>query len=424
MALFNLRALAGRMFGGRMATTAAAERQGQQHEQPHERPISDTRPAGVDGALQLSTVWACIDRRASVIASLPLFAYQVDGNGQKTLARGTRLYQLLHDTPNPRMTAFEFWRALIMWHDLRGAGYARIDRDESTGEAVALWPMPTDQVTAFVLPDGSMAYEYRVDSDVAILAESNVLVIKGLGNGTTGLDKLEFMRATTHEATTAQDAASRMFGTGGKPTGVLMIDRVLNKEQRAAVDKNFGDMRTGNLSRLYLLEADMKYQQISLSPEDQQLLETRQFAIEEICRWFDVPPVLVYHSNVTTWGSGVEQIISGWHKLTIRSMLVSIEQALRKRVLTAKQRASMTVEFSLEALLRGDPKARADYYASGLQNGWLVRAEVRQFENLPAVNTPGANMLTAQSNLLPLDMLGSASQARGAANGTQAPIAQ
>ena len=105
-----------------------------------------------------------------------------------------------------------------------------------------------------------------------------------------------------------------MFGNGGKPTGVLMIDKVLGPEQRKSINERFYEMASGSTSRLYVLEANMKYEQLSLSPEDQQLLETRQFTVEEICRWFDVPPVLVYHSNVTTWGSGVEQIISGFLK--------------------------------------------------------------------------------------------------------------
>jgi HK97 family phage portal protein len=96
----------------------------------------------------------------------------------------------------------------------------------------------------------------------------------------------------------------------------------------------------------------MKYQQLSLSPQDQQILETRKFAIEEICRWFDVPPVLVHHSNVTTWGSGIEQIIDGFHKFTVRPMLVSIEQAVTKRVMTTAQRARLSVEFNGRAAAR------------------------------------------------------------------------
>lgn len=402
---------------------AAAERTGQQYAQPVEAPVPDTMVLGVDGALQLSTVWSCVDRRASVISSLPLFVYQVDAAGQKQLARSTRLYQLLHDSPNPRMTPMEFWRAMIMWHDLRGAAYARIDRDPATGEAVALWPMPSDQVAPFVLPDGAMAYEYRIDTDVAVLAEQNVLVIKGLGNGTTGLDKLAFMRPSLHEAATAQASATRLFGAGGKPTGVLMVDSVLRPDQRTAVQQRFAEMASGNSSRLYVLEANMKYQQLSLSPEDQQLLETRNFGVEEICRWFDVPPVLAHHSNVTTWGSGVEQIISGWHKFTVRPMLVNIEQALRKRVLTPRQRASMAVEFSFEALLRGDPTGRAQFYSTGLQNGYITRNEVRQLENLPRSTSPGADLLTAQTNLVPIDMLGAVNTGGASNADAQAPVA-
>jgi HK97 family phage portal protein len=148
----------------------------------------------------------------------------------------------------------------------------------------------------------------------------------------------------------------------------------------------------------------MKYQQLSMSPEDQQLLESRNFTVEEICRWFDVPPVLIHHSNVTTWGSGIEQIVDGFYKLTIRPMLVSLEQAVRKRVMTPRQRATMGVEFSLEALLRGNIKDRMEVYAKAVQNGLKSRNECRQLENDPPV--PGGDELTAQSNLLPLSALG------------------
>ncbi|MEO7494708.1 MAG: phage portal protein, partial [Massilia sp.] len=191
---------------------------------------------------------------------------------------------------------------------------------------------------------------------------------------------------------------------GGKPTGVLMIDKVLKPNQREAVARNFEGMAEGNASRLYVLEADMKYQQLSLSPADQQLLETRKFSVEEICRWFDVPPVLVHHANVTAWGTGVSEIVQGWYTLAIRPALINIEQATRKRVMTPRQRATMKVECSLDALLRANPKDRAEMYAKGAQNGWITRGEIRQLEGWPRMS--GTDILTAQSNLVPLDMLG------------------
>jgi HK97 family phage portal protein len=265
--------------------------------------------------------------------------------------------------------------------------------------------MPADQVQVNVLDDGSVVYLYRIGDDLAVLAEENVLHLKNLGNGTVGFSKLEFMRATTDEASKAQESASKLFGAGGKPTGVLMLDNVLNKDQRAAIKKTFGEMADGtSTGRLFVLEANMKYQQLGISPEDQQLLETRQFGVEEICRWFDVPPVLIHHSNVTTWGSGIEQIIDGFHKFTVRPILISIEQAITKRVLTAAQRARYSVEFNFDALLRGSLKDRMQVYAQAVQNGIKTRNECRQLENDPPID--GADILTVQSNLLPINLLG------------------
>ena len=386
----------------RWGGNALAETTGEQSAVPTGALVPGIGVPHVDSAMQISTVWNCIERRANVIASLPLFVYAVDGNGQKKLARGTLLYQLLHDSPNSRMTPFEFWRAMVMNHDLRGNAYARIDRN-ANGEAVALWPMPADQVRHVVMDDGTGVYEYRIGNDIAILAETNVLHLKNLGNGTTGLPKLDFMAATVSEAGNAQREANGTFANGGKPTGVLMVDSILKQEQRDKLRQNMAELANGSTDRLYILEANMKYQPLSLTPEQQQLLETRRFTIEEICRWFDVPPVLAHHANVTTWGSAVEQIIDGWHKLSIGPMLVNLDQAVRKRVLTAGQRARMTAEFSHDALLRGSIKDRYAVYVAGINGGVLAPNEARQFENLPPV--PGGDIVRSQMQMVPLTQL-------------------
>ncbi len=380
-------------------------------------PESPILPA--DTALQIGAVWACVERVAKTVATLPLFVYRAN-NGKRELDRNSRLWEVLHSSPNGRMTPSELWTAMLMNLLLRGNAYARIDRS-ANGECYALWPMPADQVELQILEDGSAVYLYRIDEDLAVLSADNVLHLKEMGNGTIGLARLDYMRSTTNEVAHAQSQASKLFGTSGKPTGVLMVDSVLNQEQRERIRKSFGEMASGNTGRLFVLEANMKYQQLSLSPEDQQLLEARKFGVEEIGRWFGVPAVLINHSNVTTWGSGIEQIMEGFYKLTIRPLLISIEQAITKRVLTASQRAKLTVEFSFDALLRSSLKDRAQIYATLVQNGIQTRNECRQLENLPPVD--GGNELTAQTNLAPLSALGAVAQ--GAGNvGTKEPVAQ
>ncbi len=382
---------------------AIAEARGLQRGLPSGSLVPDARNIGVDGALQISTIWACLDRRASTVASLPCFVYEQKFGGEKVLARTSRLYALLHDQPNNRMTPFEFWRALLLNYDLRGNGYARIDRDGS-GEAVALWPMPADQVQQKILDDGEVIYEYRLGSNVAILASENVLHIKNMGNGNNGLSKLEFMRASLDEAAKAQHDASKVFGSGGKTAGILMIDKILNDKQRETVGRNFLEMKVDPTARLHLLEQDMKFQQLTMSPAEQQLLESRRYGVEELCRWMDTPPVLVHHANVTAWGTGIAEIREGWYTFSIAPLMVNIAQAIRRCVMTPRQRATMTVEFSLDALLRASPKDRAQIHATYVQNGVYDRSEVRQLEGLPP--RPEASVLTAQSNLVPLHMLG------------------
>lgn len=383
-------------------TSALSQVKGLLRTTPSSSLVPNISTLPVDSAMQISAVWACIDLRASILASLPFFAY-VEKDGKRVIDKTNRLYQLLHESPNSRMTPFEFWRSMILNHDLRGNGYARIDRDDN-GEAIAMWPMPTEHVEARILDDGTMVYEYRIGNDIAIFAEENVLHIKNLGNGTMGLAKLDFMRATTDEAAKAQCEASRMFGNGAKPSGILMVDKVLGDLQRAAVRKNFADMGEGSTSRVHLLEANMKYEQLSLSPMQIQLLESRKHGLEEVCRWFNVPPVLIHHSNVTSWGSGVYEIVDGFYKLVVRTLCVSVEQAVRKRVLTSRQRAGMVAEFSLDALLRGSLKDRMEIYAKAVQNGLKTRNECRKLENDESID--GGDDLTVQSNLLPIGLLG------------------
>lgn len=403
-------------FGGKSLSVSAGTQDGT----PSTALIEDVPGTSIDGALQISAVWRAVEILSKLISTLPLMAYE-NVKGMRTLARDSNLWMLLHDSPNSRMTTVEFWTAILLNLLFRGNGYARIQRNERTGEAEALWPMPADQVEMRVLDDGSEVYLYRIGNDVAVLAAENVFHLKEMGNGVIGWSRLDYMRATLGESKNAQTAANKLFANGGKPTGVLMVDNVLNPEQRKAVQKNFEEMATGTTSRLYVLEANMKYEQINLTPEDMQLLSTRQFTIQEIGRWFGVPSILLNQTEgTTTLGSSSADIIETFYKLTIRPMVINIEQSLKKRVLTSAQRARYTVEYSMDALLRASLKDRVEIAAKQVQNGIKNRNEVRQLEN--DAPFPGGEIYTAQSNLLPIEMLGKVKT--GGSSGTQDTIAQ
>ena len=142
-----------------------------------------------------------------------------------------------------------------------------------------------------------------------------------------------------------------------------------------------------------------------LPPEDLQLLQTRGFHVEEICRWFRVPPFMVGHTEKSTsWGTGLEQQMIGFLTFSLRPYLSRIEQAVKKQLVPPAEQSTIYAEFNLEGLLRADSAGRAALYASAAQNGWMMRSEIRAKENLPHVD--GSDVLTCQSNLVPLDKLG------------------
>ena len=391
-------------WGGPLGTAS-----GQQLGLPLAPIIDQTKLTPPDAALQISAVFACVEILAQTISTLPLYVYR-DKGGVRVPDKMSRLWLLLHESPNRWMTPSEFLSAMVVNRMLRGNAYALIERD-GAGEPIALVPLSPDQMEVPVV-DGGEVYVYYQDGDITALAPENVIHWKGLGNGFLGLSKLDFMRATTNEAIRSQDNANSLYGKGSKPTGVLQTDSKLSAEQVAALMTRFQMSMTSSGGGLIIADRGLKYSQMSLSPADAQLLETRRFTIEEICRWFGVPGVLVGTTGQTTWGSGIEQIVSGFHKFTIGPLCKQLEQALERRL---KNYEPITIEFKMDGLLRTDPASRAAFYSTMSQNGAMTRNEIRRLGNLPPVE--GGDELTAQSNLVPLRKLGAVEPASSPING-------
>ena len=227
-----------------------------------------------------------------------------------------------------------------------------------------------------------------------------ILHWKCMGNGIVGISKLDFMQSSVTESALAQETAVDIFQNKGKISGILTSQNNLTERQKKDIAEQFKAVRdnTG-------IPANLAFQQLSLSPAESQLLQTRQFAVEEICRWFGVPSALI-NSDGGAPGSNLEQVTANFYKSTILPMCVSLEQAIMKRVPCLDEKYNHQVRFRLTLLNRANDKDRSAINAQAVQNGWKTRNEVRREEGLPPV--ADGDKLTAQSNLQPLDMLGSA----------------
>lgn len=391
-----------------------SDQSGQQLETPSSLVAAPMSP---DIALQISTVYACARLLAGTVSSLPLMVFKEDSRGNRKVDRGSRLWTILHDQPNAVMTASDFWQAMILQWALRGNAYAQIVRD-AVGDVISLWPLSSDQMTVFSDKEtGRLVYQYVRDSQTYDLTPDQVLHIKDIGTGILGFSKLEFMGSSVQEAMATQKYTMQNAQNFGRPSGILTVDHVLDRKkgQADAVGRALGSFKSES-GKLIVLEADMKFQQVALTPEQSQLLESRKYGVEEICRWFGVPPVLIGASGATTWGSGIAEIVSGFHKFTLNPLLKSIEQALESRILRAEERGSVVIEFNLDAFFRGDLQSRYAAYATAVQNGFKTRNEVRALENDPPIS--GGDTPTAQTNLAPLDKLGEVASS----NAPQTPV--
>lgn len=358
-----------------------------------------------NSALSLSAAWSAVRLNARTIGSCGRKVYRRDDTLIRVSAEDHPLHRVLAVSPNPDMTPMEYWEAQVTALNLRGNAYSRIARD-GRGYPIALWHLNPDQVTVFRNAAGERRYRVNGREE---LAERDVFHLRGFGaGGDLGLSPIAYGRQTLSTAMAADEVAGRTFSSGLQLSGFVEMatGTKLTNDQRVELvqlfEKFAGSSKAG---KVMPLDPGMTFKALDMSPEDAQLLETRRFSVEEICRWFGVFPILIGHAaqGQTMWGSGIEQIVLAWLTLGLGTELERIEQAIEKQLLPVQDHGRYYVRHNVESLLRADSAARAALYSALGQNGVATRNEMRAKEDWAPL--PGGDMLTVQSNLVPLDQL-------------------
>lgn len=360
-----------------------------------------------DGVLALSAVWACVNLLAGTTASLPVMLYRTTAAGERKVVKDHPLYRVLHDSPNFDQTAVDFWEYMAAAVELWGNAYARVERSGS--RVIALHPANPAAMSVRRLSSGEIEYSWSEGGRRFRHPDREMLHIRGFGGAPLGgMSTLHFARHALGLARAADRSAGSMFKNGLRPSGVLTFKEFLSSENRQIAETALTEKFTGamNAGRPMVLEGGAEWKQLTITPEDAQMLESRRFSVEEICRFFGVPPHMVGHtSNSTSWGTGLEQQTLGFQKFTLRRRLKRIEQAAMKQLLSDQDRASgLVVEFNLEGLLRGDSAGRSAFYQAMTGMGAMTINEVRALENLPPI--PGGEVPRMQMQNVPITQAG------------------
>ena len=374
---------------------------------PYDRNWSGERMATPD-VLAIAAAWACVNLIAGTIGTLPLMVYRTKADGSRDIARDHRLFRVLHDSPNADQTSVDFLEFISANLELQGNGIARKNLNAKR-ETVGLTPVRADIVSVTRQPNGQLRYRWSENGQRYDLDQDDVLHIRGFGGGPQGgLSTLTYGRHTFGLAQAQDRTAGGMFANGLRPSLVLSFKEFLNKEQYEQVEERLQAKYIGavNSGRPFIAEGGQEVKNLSMTPEDAQMLESRAFSVSQVCMMFGVPPHMIGHTEKSTsWGTGLEQQTLGFQKFTLRRRLSRIEKAMQKQLLTAQDRVDgITIEFSLEGLLRGDSKARAEFYQRMTMMGAMTINEVRQLENLPPIE--GGDVPRMQMQNVPITEAG------------------
>ena len=262
-----------------------------------------------------------------------------------------------------------------------GNAYAQIVRN-GYGRVVALYPLlPNKMVVERSTKNKKIYYKYSTDTEgQVVLSKDEVLHIPGLGfDGIIGYSPIAMCRNSIGLSMAADNFGSSFFENGARPTGVLEHPGQLKEPEkvRDAWERTYGS----GAHRTAVLEEGMKYQQISISPDEAQFLETRKFQVNEICRIFRVPPHMVADLEKSSF-SNIEQQSLDFVQNTITPWLVRIEQNMQRQLLTTEEKNSIFIKHNVNGLLRGDFNTRMNGYAVGRQNGWYSVNDIREMEDM------------------------------------------
>ncbi len=376
------------------------------------RESNSGKSVSIDSAMQLSAAWACIKLSAQAVSSLPGAIYEKQAGDSRVKVDDDEIGDIIFGSPNEDQTPLEYWEGQVAW--LMTSGNAYSEKAFTGRRLSALQPMMSTHCKPVRKNDGTLVYRFNDRGKTEDLPRDKVFHIKGFGQGLKNADEgLSPIAAGVHSlgaAMASQEAAAKTFANGMRPTGFFLFDQVLKPDQRAQAHKALVDPLQGshNAGGVGILEAGVKWQGVSLNPDDAQMLESRRFDVEEICRWFGTPPIIIGHAaeGQTMWGSGVEAILIAWLTLGIDPICDRIEARIQKQLIRPTGRKRRYAEFNREALLQMDSAAKANFLSSMVQNGLMDRNEGRAKLNLP--NRAGADQLTAQTNLAPLNKLGEA----------------
>jgi HK97 family phage portal protein len=344
-------------------------------------------------ALGLSAVYRAVSLIAGTVGTITLRSLRDTGDGMRQ-----RVSSFL-DTPGGPdslcgMTAYE-WKETVVAHLLLGGDAFLAHVRAGGGQLIGLVPIHPLCVTvewAKTWPEsdrpviGGKLFTVNLEDGTRQQFDASTMThIPGLSlDGLRGMSIISLARNSLGTAQAGERASGRMFANGSMLSGIVTPEDDLDETEAEAAGRDVNNRMAGvgNVGRIAVLTRRLKFTPMSMSAADAQFLQSRQFSIEEVARWFGVPPHLLMQTDKqTSWGTGVDEQNRGLSRYVLNQWTTRMEQRL-SRLLSNP----IFCEFDFAALERPDAAEEIDLLIKQVDSGLLTLNEARAIRNMPPVD--------------------------------------
>ena len=349
-------------------------------------------------ALLLSAVYRSVECVSDTIAQLPLKLYSIDAAGYKNEETSSELYDLLTKQPNAKMTAFHMMKAAVASILLTGNAYILIRRE--LGKVKDLLYIPSGFVNIVETPE---KIEYQIQGYKQLVPSTDIIHLKNISlDGVRGVSTLQYARVTLGIATASENTANNFFKSGGAISGILSTPNPLSSKQKDDARQSWAAAYGSNNERngIAVLDGNWQFQELSISPADAQLLESRKFNVIDIARFFGVPPTKLFDTAGVNYNS-LEMSQLAFLTDCIQPLLVKIEQEFETKLFNRGERTQFDVKFDTTMMLRTDKNTLGNYYKNMFNMGVYSPNEIRKALDMTAIENGDAHL--AQVNLTTLE---------------------
>ncbi len=348
-----------------------------------------------NSALSLSAVYRAVDFISSQFAMLDCQIVKRNKNGYLESDYNHPAYRLFSKEPNEYLTRHQLFKTVITSMLLKGNAYIYINRDER-GNPISLVYLDSDKVSVME-QKGEIVYTV---SGVGQVENYNIIHIKNFSlDGITGVSTIGYANYSLNIAKSADQHANEFFANGCNVSGILSGNIQNNKVQEV---KSAWSSSFSGKNGVAVLPAGITYQPISVNSSDAQLLETRQFEVVEIARWFNISPILLYDLTNNSYSSSEASNLE-FIQNTLMPIVDKIQQEIYKKIFRRSEKNRYEVRFDVEALLKGDLQTTASYYSQLFNMGVMSSNDIRKKLNMSPVE--GGDVYFRQANTVELTYL-------------------